>query len=425
MPLREKFEFISSLVQKNHIELHFPSDNLIITKNSPATDLFRLGIGMLLAKYYSDAARDNVKRRFEQMRNEGIYPHKAPFGYKNTRRLSGSSAKPIKSITVNAKTVPIVKKAFQLRAEGVSYIRISRKLADLGFISRNTSKPFQCNVIERMLRNKFYIGIMTCDGKEYPHKYPQIISKELFSRCQLVKRERSISEIKAKYNSRTYTFKSIAACGQCSRAVSSYTVRRNTYLKCANPACKNPNTAESMLLPVIEKALASLEMPTQTAEKLRNSFQQSKDRQSAAMSQIKREITEIDKQTAVLYDDRLVGRITTKQYDEHIVILENKRKNLKKRASFLTSSPNTLQKTLSQMIHVCQNARRLFEKAEIGTKNLMLEILLSNIKLKNKKLSFRLNFPCWGAGEIQTITPKDRKISFWYSGRDSNPRPVG
>ena len=139
---------------------------------------------------------------------------------KNTRRLSGSSAKPIKSITVNAKTVPIVKKAFQLRAEGVSYIRISRKLADLGFISRNTSKPFQCNVIERMLRNKFYIGIMTCDGKEYPHKYPQIISKELFSRCQLVKRERSISETKAKYNSRTYTFKSIVSCGRCNRAVS-------------------------------------------------------------------------------------------------------------------------------------------------------------------------------------------------------------
>ena len=81
---------MSSLVQKGQIELHFPSDNLTITKDSPATDLFRLGIGMLLAKYYSDASRDNVKRRFEQMWHEGLFTHKAPIGYKHTRKYVGS-----------------------------------------------------------------------------------------------------------------------------------------------------------------------------------------------------------------------------------------------------------------------------------------------------------------------------------------------
>ena len=36
----------------------------------------------------------------------------------------------------------------------------------------------------------------------------------------------------------------------------------------------------------------------------------------------------------------------------------------------------------------------------------MLEILLSNLKLKNKNLTFALNFPCWGAGKIQFATSK-------------------
>ena len=36
----------------------------------------------------------------------------------------------------------------------------------------------------------------------------------------------------------------------------------------------------------------------------------------------------------------------------------------------------------------------------------MLEILFSNLKLKNKKLSFCLNLPCWGAGEIQFANAK-------------------
>ena len=37
---------------------------------------------------------------------------------------------------------------------------------------------------------------------------------------------------------------------------------------------------------------------------------------------------------------------------------------------------------------------------------MMLEILLSNLKLENKNLSFSLNFPCWGAGEIQLLNSK-------------------
>ena len=60
------------------------------------------------------------------------------------------------------------------------------------------------------------------------------------------------------------------------------------------------------------------------------------------------------------------------------------------------------------MVHVCQNAQKLFQKAEKHIKNSMLEILLSNIELKNKKLTFALNFPCWGAGEIQFAASKSK-----------------
>lgn len=76
---------MAKMVDSGHIEMHFPSDNLFIKQDSPATDKFRLGIGMLLGKYYSDSSRDNVKRRFAQMLNDEIWPHKAPFGYKNVQ----------------------------------------------------------------------------------------------------------------------------------------------------------------------------------------------------------------------------------------------------------------------------------------------------------------------------------------------------
>ena len=252
---------VSSLVQKGQIELHFPSDNLTITKDSPATDLFRLGIGMLLAKYYSDASRDNVKRRFEQMWSEGIFTHKAPIGYKHTRSYSGSSIKPIKNIEIDPKAAHFVVEAFELRAQGLSHQRIADQLGQESFISPKTGRPYKHSIISRMLANKFYIGIMTVGGHEYPHKYPKLISSELFDRCQQVRKSQWPSRVK--YNSRQFTLKSLVACGFCDRSISSYIVKGNTYLKCANSLCKNPTAVEKLALAEIDQACKACPCPRQ------------------------------------------------------------------------------------------------------------------------------------------------------------------
>ena len=397
---------MSGLVQKGQIELHFPSDNLTITKDSPATDLFRLGIGMLLAKYYSDASRDNVKRRFEQMWHEGLFTHKAPIGYKHTRKHVGSLAKPIKGIAINSKTAPFVLQAFKLRSQGLSHQAIADQLGEQGFISPKTSRPYKHSIISKILANKFYIGIMSVGGRQYPHKYPKIVPKELFDRCQFVRQSRQ--PVRVAYNSKQFALKGLVSCSLCDRAVSTYTTKNNNYLKCANGACKNPNTAENLALASIEEALAHFAMPAQVAEKLQGRLKQNQTTSNTEASQNRHSLAEIETRTDTLYSDRLLGRITAKRHDKHAARLENDRQKLKTQANFLTSTPRGLQKTISQMIYVCQNAQKPFQKAEIATKNLMLEILLSNLKLKNKNLSFALNCPCWGAGAIQLAVSKSQ-----------------
>lgn len=51
---------------KDEIELHFVSDGQIITSRISAVEKFQFGISLGLAKYYSDAISDNVKRALEQ-----------------------------------------------------------------------------------------------------------------------------------------------------------------------------------------------------------------------------------------------------------------------------------------------------------------------------------------------------------------------
>ena len=61
-----------------------------------------------------------------------------------------------------------------MRSRGLPYQNIAKKLSEQGLRTRTTNQPISHNVIARMLKNKFYIGIMTCDGKQYTHRYPQI-----------------------------------------------------------------------------------------------------------------------------------------------------------------------------------------------------------------------------------------------------------
>ena len=292
-----------------------------------------------------------------------------------------------------------MKQIFKLRSQGLSHQAISDYLGQRGFISPKTGRPYKHSIISRILSNKFYIGIMTIGDRQYPHKHPKLVSKDLFGQCQTMKQKRLPKRVA--YNSKKFIFKGLMSCDLCNRTISTYMVKSNNYLKCANGFCKNPNTAESMALASIDKALASLSMPPQTIEQVQKRLKARQAGQAAKTAQSKRKLAELDSKADILYSDRLLGRINAEFYDRQAKKLEKERQKLKTQKNFLTFAPKGLKKTVYQMINLCRNAQKLFQKAEISTKNLMLEILLSNLRLKNKELSFALNFPSGRAGKIQ------------------------
>ena len=97
---------ISTLYDKalqDKIELHFVSDGQVITSKISAAEKFHFGISLGLAKYYSDAISDNVKRAHEQKLRKGEWVGKAPYSYLNIKtddgkkQLSLMNTKPVSS----------------------------------------------------------------------------------------------------------------------------------------------------------------------------------------------------------------------------------------------------------------------------------------------------------------------------------------
>lgn len=54
------------------------------------------------------------------------------------------------------------------------------------YINKKYNTNLYSSKIHRILINKFYYGIMTYKGHEYYHRYPKIITEDIFEKCQKV-----------------------------------------------------------------------------------------------------------------------------------------------------------------------------------------------------------------------------------------------
>ena len=85
--------------------------------------------------------------------------------------------------------------------------------------------------------------------------------------------------------------------------------------------------------------------------------------------------------------------ITQTLHDEIATDLEKRQQELNDRLKLLTSDNKDFQVTASYLLDLAQRAEQLFNESDEGLRQKLLEYVLSNIELKDKKLSYILNDP--------------------------------
>jgi site-specific DNA recombinase len=415
----EKAELIG-LCEIGKLEMHFPSDNLFFHQDSPASDKFRLNIGVSLAAFYSDSIRDNVIRRFEELLDNGVWVHRAPVGYKNIHIENPSNvSKPFKDIVVDEERKHYIVNAFELRAQGMPYSLIAKELLKAGYTSSKTGKAqLTKGVVEKIIcgkNSKFYYGIMTHDGKEFKHKYPPLISRALYNQCQLIKDKRK--SMKTKWDSLDFTFSDIVSCGKCGRTVSPFNNRKWVYLHCANPLCKNPTTAESLILGSVEAIMAKITIPEHLLEKVIDELKSKHDDQQLYYSQsittVRKEYDSIDQKLEQWFDRMVNETVTPENYDKIVKRLTDRQVELNDKLDILTNGNKDFLVTSSYLLDLASRAEELFKCADEAQRSKLLGFLLSNIKLNDKKLTFDVNYPFNLMFEDNEKGPEGPKTALW------------
>jgi site-specific DNA recombinase len=106
------------------VEMHFPKEGVVLSRESRSSEKFMHGIKVLMAKNYIDNLSEEARKGMQEKAEQGIWPTKTPLGYRN---ITGPDGKKI--IAVDTAVAPIVAKLFDWYASGSISLKEATKKA--------------------------------------------------------------------------------------------------------------------------------------------------------------------------------------------------------------------------------------------------------------------------------------------------------
>jgi len=392
------------LAVADKIELHFVSEGQVINSQMSAVEKFQFGMSLGLAKYYSDAIGDNVRRAFEQKRRNGEWTGAVRLGYLNVSLDAEKRLR--KDIIIDPNRGHLIQKMFELYSTAqYSLETIRTEMTKLGLRTLKENKLSKSGV-ENILKDSFYCGIaMSKKYGVYAHKYPRLITRELFDKCQEVREGKKKKH--SKFVSKEFIFKGLLTCQDCGCMLSPEIHKKKSglifiYYSCTNSKgiCKRQYVPEKELLKPVYKVLECFESITEETQntvvkELRDTTEAEVTFYIAQVNRIRTEhdqLKEKDNRLLEMYleDNKSITKdIYNKKHQEYadkIQLLEIEMSEHRK-------ADYDYQTTVATVLSVARRAKTIFESSEPHEKRAFLNYLLQNPTVKGKKLEFAIRSP--------------------------------
>ena len=404
---------LNSLAESGKIELHFVSDHLIINKESSAGQRLMLTMNTAFSEYYSNAISDNVKRRNEQMRRDGLWTGKAPLGYVNTVR-DGK-----KWIDIDPVASLAVRDAFSLYASGASTLIEIKKHWFVKYGMRS-----HVSTVDKVLKNPFYYGTMRVQDRLYEHRYETLVSKEVFDQADAVRKGYKFKP--HRWGGLPFAYRGLISCGDCGCRVT-FEIKKKKYIygHCTQFKGKHgasyvsETTINEQISEIIKQIVIPENVYQQIVDELNKDMMErtkdTDDQKTAIEVQIAKLNTRLDK----LYEDYADEMIDATFYERKSNEYKESVKNLQAQLSAFELSSCTRLETISHLLELSKNAHNLFKSANVTEKRKLVKTVLSNLELKDKQLGWKLKKPfdlmafCNNNSSWQGHEESNLNLRFW------------
>ena len=253
------------------VRFHFVRDNLVVDKHASPSEKLRFYLGVVLAKWYIDNLKTEIKKGLDTRLAEGYFNARAPVGYINVRPKFGRA-----NLAVHEGVGQFISECFELyktgnysrldleklgRKRGVCWTTETR-VCDANGNGKTVIKEKQVTekMLERVLVNPVYCRARRVDGKVIKvenARWPALTSYETFMACQEMRGRRARQNSQIRYKDTVSIAKplmQLLRCRACDHAVTGRVKRkasgkRYVYYHCASRHCtqSNKNTSQREL----------------------------------------------------------------------------------------------------------------------------------------------------------------------------------
>ncbi len=359
---------------QTHDRAYYPADNVLM-----------MSVEFGMANQYIRDLSVNTKRGLREKARQGIYPSSAPLGYLNNPRT--------KTIVVDRKKSPIIRKAFEMYAENKYRLEdVANFLYQNGIKTRATrrwssdgGKAHSKDQMTWMLRNPFYYGHFKYSGEIYEGKHTPLIDKKLFDRVQEVLKLRG--KKKALKNS-PQAFCGLLSCDTCDSSITAEKQKGHIYYRCTRKkgVCTEPYVREEALDFQLSELLARFVLPPEWAAELNRLADKDEKETSqiaaASVQEMRAKIAALDGKIARLTDLFVDQDIERGDYLERRHALMSEKRSLQEQSLLLERDAAVWLEPMREWINEAQALSGIAQSQNAPSKKSSLQkVFGSNLTL--------------------------------------------
>lgn len=194
-------ETVRALLQKSKVFLRSVTEAIDETSTGRLMETLLAGF----AEYDNNVRKERTTQGMVERVKQGFWVWQAPVGYYRPAKGANIAPKP-----GEAEYIKII---FEEYSKGTyTYKALAEHSAKLGFRTQQGCSP-RSQLIEKILRNPLYCGIMEVWEEQFEGSFEPIISKELFAKCQ--PGYKSTHAAPRSTNNPLYPLRTFAKCQKC------------------------------------------------------------------------------------------------------------------------------------------------------------------------------------------------------------------
>ncbi len=376
--------------------LHCFLESFVYHQNSPAGDLWRLGIQGVAAVAESRQISERTRRALKAKALAGDWPQRAIFGYRNVG-VEGEK----KSIEPDP-----IKGHWHVRIKELSAsARYSIDVIIEKLKGEGCTVPLTRNLIERVIRSPFATGRYQWEGEWCQGKHKPLISWDLHL-AAVAGLERLN---KPKYRQHDWPYAGLIQCALCGRAIVFETkkktlkdggVNEHTYAHCTGlrsspdrrcARCVNENLKLAELEEALGNVVRPISMKREIVDHLLDKIAAGADHETLAketeLATVRREIAKLGTYIERAYTDKMEGKINedfwqqqTARWQEQRIVLQEKVKALE------TSGPDSRLTLARRVLEPTISLADKYFSMDPHKRASILRITCSNLKQDQKKI---------------------------------------